>query len=390
MRSRLVGAASALLLAAAGASAAPPAGCTFDPAGASPFAWRGKDVLWLGTSIPHQGAGRDSYPEIFCHDAGCRVRNNAFSGSHMRWDAHREDTSCRTGRNAPKGLSATTRELQAMIDAAGTDDGSSSYHASCSRATRPQAMGYEARINAPWAKSPFDAVVIDHGHNDRSPDARRRAAVLGELYPPELALVGLERGLQTRLVLQSGHGLQVGDDISLRSPGMPRMDHWTGEVSGVAGDTITIAFDSRGMAGAYAGGGRVVRHDKSTLYGAYDIVISDILHMNAYYGGPPVLVLLVTPPTEWTGGRNDGSIRAVNEALFRVAGKWGLPVYDMTRDLDMGLEQTREILSDGVHPTTPAARAYIAQHIVRWSHEHRLVFDPCRERWVEAAAARQR
>ena len=47
--------------------------------------WSGKRMLWLGTSIPHQGVGVDGYPEQFCQRMGCTVTNNAFSGSHIRW-----------------------------------------------------------------------------------------------------------------------------------------------------------------------------------------------------------------------------------------------------------------------------------------------------------------
>lgn len=55
--------------------------------------WAGKNVLWLGTSIPHQGRGRDGYPEQFCKLMNCRVTNNAFSGSHIRWFEHGVDES---------------------------------------------------------------------------------------------------------------------------------------------------------------------------------------------------------------------------------------------------------------------------------------------------------
>jgi hypothetical protein len=372
----LLAAALAVLAAAAGAQV--PGSCRGEP-----FTWQGRNVLWLGTSIPHQGI-RDgsSYPELFCRALGCRVVNKAFSGSRMRWDEERAEDSCGRGRNAPKGLSATRRELQARIQAAGPDDGSSSYHASCNPAVRPGAMGYEDRINLPWSQTPFDVVVLDHGHNDRPAGAARDAA-FGTLDPKAIPLSAVQRGSPTRLVLPAGHGLRVTDDISVRTPGLAGMDYWTGEVSSVDGNTVTIPFDSRTITGSLASGGAVVRFDKTRLYDAYNLVISDILHMAASHGARRVPVVLVTPPTEWTGGRNDGSVAAVNQALARVAEKWGLPLYDMTADLHIGRDDLFKRLPDGVHPTTRESREWIAAHVADWARRTTLAFDGCRGRWQQ-------
>lgn len=371
-----------LLLAASAALAQPPGQPACSARSTAPFTWSGKNVLWLGTSIPHQGIRtRDSYPEVFCGLVGCRVVNNAFSGSHIRWEEDRANESCDSGRNAPKGLSATRRELRAKQEAALPDDGRDAYDESCSPAVRPLQMGFEDRINAPWARTRFDVVVIDHGHNDRPVRAGNREAILGTLNPPQLPVSAIEKGATTRVVVP-GHGLAVHDDVTLRTPGIPRMDYWTGEILEVNGDTLTIGFDSAGVAGTYAGGGTLVRHDKSRFYDAYNLVISDILHMNAYHGGPPVLVILTTPPTEWTGGRNDGSVAAVNKALEQLAAKWGFPVYDMTGRLGITQANLRRLLPDTVHPNTPAARAAIAGDAAKWAEESRFVLDGCSNRWL--------
>jgi hypothetical protein len=79
------------------------------------FDWPGKNVLGLGTFILHQGILTNSYPAIFCARLGCQVTNHAFSGGHMRRFEHQADESCRTWRNAPKGLYSTNRELQAKV-----------------------------------------------------------------------------------------------------------------------------------------------------------------------------------------------------------------------------------------------------------------------------------
>lgn len=357
----------------------------------SPFDWAGKNVLWLGTSIPHQGLNtHDSYPEIFCAMMGCRVVNNAFSGSHIRWEEQRPDESCRSGRNAPKGLSATRRELRAKQQAALPDDGTSAYDKSCSPVVDPLLMGYHDRINARWARSSFDAVFIDHGHNDRPVRASNREALLGTLHAQERIVSSIEKGAVTRVLMHPGHGLRVYDDVTLRTPGIPRMDYWTGEIAAISGDTLTLDFDSSGLAGAYTGGGHLVRYDKSKLYDAYNLVISDVLHMNAHYGGPRVLIVLTTPPTEWTGGRNDGSIAAVNQALERIAGKWGLPLYPMTSRLHINAANLRTFLPDTVHPTTASARELIARDLAQWARETPLVFDACANRWSPSGASPRR
>jgi hypothetical protein len=329
--------------------------------------WENKRVLWLGTSIPHQGHGKDGYPELFCVLMGCKVTNNSFSGSHIKWIEKSMDETCLRGRNAPKGLSATNRELHEKILAAAPDDGTSSYDESCSKSVSPILMGYEYRINAAWPANRFDVVVIDHGHNDRSPDQTTRSEALGTLNPATIDISAIGKGSITELILSDKHGLMENDDITLRTPGIPQMDYWTGEVASVNGNKVTVRLDSSDFAGAYAKGGTAIKHDKTKVYDAYNLIISDIYHMNALYGGAPVLIILMTPPTEWTHGRNDGSIAAINQALYRIAQKWGLPLYNMTDDLKIGADNLHTLLPDSVHPTTTVARQVIANHIAAWA-----------------------
>lgn len=340
-------------------NAAGAAGLPVEEAGPA-FEWLNKRVLWLGTSIPHQGYGQDGYPEQFCALMGCTVTNHAFSGSRMTWFESGVDESCKAGRNAPKGLSATDRELQEKMKAALPDDGTSSYHDSCSRSTRPMRMGHEYRINRPWKFSPFDVVMIDHGHNDR------RASV-GELDPPAIPIAGVKKGVKTEIILRGDHGLKKNDDITIRTPGIPRMDFWTGEIASIEGEKIIIRPDSSHFAGEYTGGGTAVKYDKSKVYDAYNLVISNIYHMNALHGGNGVLIILMAPPSEWTGGRNDGSIAAISKVIARVAHKWSLPFYNMNADLKIDAHNLLELLPDGVHPTTAKSRAVIAQHIAAWA-----------------------
>lgn len=332
--------------------------------------WAGKNVLWLGTSIPHQGIhSADSYPEQFCELMGCTVTNNAFSGSHIRWVKNTVDESCKKGGNAPKGLSATNRELKEKITAALPDDGTSGYDESCNAATSPIRMGYEYRINSPWASTHFDVVVIDHGHNDRGPNKEARISALGTLNPRAISIAGIAKGVVTEITLADGHDLKENDNITIRTLGIPRMDYWTGEVAAVNGNKIKILLNSAAFSGNYTTDGTIVKYDKSKVYDAYNLVISDIYHMNAYYEGGGVVIILMTPPTEWTGGKNDGSIAYINKVIFNIARRWNLPYYNLTADLKAGYADLLNYLPDSVHPITPKTRGIIAKHMAAWAKD---------------------
>jgi len=209
--------------------------------------------------------------------------------------------------------------------------------------------------------------VIDHGHNDRPLPPITNGSTLGSFNPAAIDILSIRKGVTTEIVLQHGHGLSAFDDLTIRTPGITSMDYWTGEVLDVHGDSITIQLDTSHIEGTYTAGGSAIRYDKSRLYDAYNLIISDIHHMHALHGGTPPVIILMTPPTEWTGGRNDGSIAAINQAIHRVAGKWELPVYDMTHDLGINAGNLTVHLPDRVHPTTSTSRRFIAAHIVDWA-----------------------
>ena len=329
--------------------------------------WSGKRVLWLGTSIPHQGVGVDGYPEQFCQRMGCTVTNNAFSGSHIKWFEKDVDESCAQAWNTPKGLSATYRELSEKIQAALPDDGSSSYDLSGQKATNPIQMSYEYRINSFWKQAPYDVVVIDHGHNDRTITPKDRENALGTLAPTPVEVLSITKGLTTQIKLPRDHKLQVNDDITIRTPNIPQMDFWTGEIQQMNGDVATINLDSSHFKGHDLGHDYLVTYDKSKFFDAYNLIISDIYHMHARYGGNPPTIILMTPPTEWTGGRNDGSITDINTAIFRLAQQWHLPFFNLTADLNIQSQNLTDYLPDKVHPITTETRKTIADHIVAWA-----------------------
>ena len=322
--------------------------------------WEDLNILWLGTSIPHQGANLDSYPTLFGQIVGATyVDNQSWSGSHITWDSNAADETCATGQNATKGLSATIRELTAKQTAALPDDGSDAYDASCSIINNPLAQGYETRINTPYAAQPFDVVFLDHAHNDRDAD-------LGTLNPATINIAAITKGATTQVELSPGHGVSQYDDITIRTSDIPDMDYWTGEIDSFAGDVATISLNSSGFSGAYSSGGTVVSYDKTKVYDAYNLIINNIYFMDNTYG-TGVDIILMTPPSVWSGGVDDGRIEKINRAVRAVADKWSLSLYDMTTDMDIGEIDNTTFLGDSVHPTTIPQRKAIANHIARWA-----------------------
>jgi PAS domain-containing protein len=330
--------------------------------------WSGLKVLWLGTSIPQQGIrSKDSYPELFCQMMGCIVVNKALAGSRVRWDEQRKNETCKSGRNAPKGLSATTRELQEKQFAALPDDGQDSYDASCNPAVNPLRTGYEYRINRTWEKNDFDVVVLDHGHNDRPVGSSDSARVFGELTPKTFKVTRIITGKRSEIEVEDSAPFHVFDDIALRTKGIPKMDYWTGEISSIVGRRLIINLDSSNMPGALYATGSIAKLDKSKFYDAYNLIINDIFHMRALRDHKVVQVIVVTPPTEWTGGHNDGSIAKVNQALCELSGKWQLPFINLTDLLRIDRQSLHEYLEDGKHPLTHESRLRIAKALANWA-----------------------
>lgn len=97
--------------------------------------------------------------------------------------------------------------------------------------------------------------------------------------PPDIPIVDINKGTITEIVFSREHGLKVFDDIAIRTPGIARMDYWIGEVLETSANRISARFDSSNLQVKYIGGGSAVKHDKTKLYDAYNLIISDIRHM---------------------------------------------------------------------------------------------------------------
>lgn len=317
--------------------------------------WSGLNVLWLGTSIPHQGVGVDGYPEITCALLGCTVDNSAWSGSHVNWDSTSAD-DCATNHGAYKGLSATVRELQKKIDNAVSGsvyysaDGVTTECAAAFSVANILSMSFEQRILG----KTYDVVVLDHGHNDR-------LKADGTLNPVGITIASIATGTTTTVTTSTAHGLATNDDITIRATQIADLDYWTGEITVVDGTTFTVALNSFGFAGSYTTGGTVVKYDKSKFYDSYNLIISAIYYQNAN-----AEIILTTPPTRWSYGDNDGSIDNARRMLYNLAAKWGLHIFDMSNALAINAANLTSWLPDTVHPTTTASREMIAEHFAQW------------------------
>jgi hypothetical protein len=137
--------------------------------------WKGKTILWLGTSIPTYG-----YPELAGAALGATIVNNALGSSMVR-KAHTDGNY--TGFAHPavlRALSHTIAEKQAIIDNWATirttlaaspapptdltaiESGTDTY------AQKALSASYENRL-VPYLNGTYtapDLIVLDHGYND--------------------------------------------------------------------------------------------------------------------------------------------------------------------------------------------------------------------------------
>jgi hypothetical protein len=314
--------------------------------------WVGKSVLWLGTSIPHQGVGVDSYPDLFARALGCTLDNKAWSGSAAAYDFAADPMLIST----VKRLSMTEADRLAGLALYGA---SSAYDNSFDLVTKAQSMTADARISDPFAATPFDVVVLDHAHNDRR-------GLPGTLTPESTAIVSITKGLTTSVTLASAGTLAVGDAVALEVTGIDYLHHAAGRVQSKVGNVITLAIDSSAYAGTFTAG-TCYKLDRTTIYGAWEFLIHYIKNAGIRNGKPDVKIILAGAPSEYTGGVPDNSIFAVGRYIKTVADKWGLAFFDIGYLYDMDLARHPVYFPDNTHPTTTATRQALANHWIQWA-----------------------
>lgn len=118
----------------------------------------GKTILWIGTSIP-EGA---TYPQVACNNNRYNCINNALGASRMRWTGIKQSSvNSWSGRS----LTATVDELETTYRSSVTDGSISE-----SDLNQWKDKSYQRSI-IPYIDgtntTQVDAIVIDHGFNDR-------------------------------------------------------------------------------------------------------------------------------------------------------------------------------------------------------------------------------
>lgn len=311
--------------------------------------WKDKSILWLGTSIPANG-GTSSYPDLVAARLEATCLNNAWPGSYATFNKDRDPY---TG-GSMRALSMTEDDRLAAIAEYGTpsiyDD---SYGVSSA-----SYMTADYRIYQPFGTTGYDAVIIDHNHNNRF-------AELGTLTPPEYAITGVTKGTDTVLTLADATGVEVGDAVALRVTGIDKLDYHAGRVQAVSGDQITLNVDSSGYSGTFVSG-TAAKLDRATIAGATQFLYYYTLWAAVSQGHAAPEVILCGAPSRYTHNELTPSIVDVNENLRLFAEHWDLAYFDPEAAMRITAEEHLTFFPDTVHPTTLEARRAIAAYWVEW------------------------
>lgn len=148
----------------------------------SPSVWAGRNILWMGTSIPAgrdpntQNDDRDPYPKLVAAMLGATCYNAAEGSSCVRINA---STGEYTGMKFTHFLRALTRTIGECDDIIQHWDNYKAYYSAHETLTEDEkealtVNSFENKL-VPWlngldpTKPMPDLFVIDHGHNDTSP-----------------------------------------------------------------------------------------------------------------------------------------------------------------------------------------------------------------------------
>lgn len=317
--------------------------------------WAGRNILWLGTSIPHQGEGTvDSYPRLTAKALGAGVRNNAWAGSHVTYVESDPPNAITT----IMALSMTNADRAAGLAKYGP---SSAYSDDFDPITKASQQTSEARIWTPYASAYYDVVILDHAHND----AQRPEGLDGV---EDIGIVSITPGSPTQITLTSIGSLVVGDSLYLRldsSSGMQKMNWYAGRVQGISGNTVTMSINSSSVP-AQAVSGYARKVDKTTVRGAWAFTIAFIYHSAYWFHGKYPTIMLAGAPSEFSGDFAKTDIYRVNSIVRGVSKTWGLAYYDVAGDMSVGLMEQKTYFPDKIHANTLETRQVIANHWVRW------------------------
>lgn len=313
--------------------------------------WTGLNVLWLGTSIPHQGAGVDGYPERVAEKLNFTVQNWAWSGSHIFYDINGDAFDNGTIR----ALSMTEADRLAGLAQYGS---SSTYDDSFDVVTKASQMTAEYRIKAQFENGPIDVVVLDHNHNDRKNVIEYTANVK--------TVTSVTTGSSTTFDVNNSEGFTIGDGCYVRISGIADLDYAAGRVTAVGSNSVTVAYDSSGFTGSLTTG-EIHWVDRNTIKGAWDFIIAYIKNMGIRYGQSDVKIILSGAPSYFTNNVDrDHSIWSVNRVIREVAESWQLSYFDVANALRLTYQDHINYLPDAVHPSTPETREVFTNVWATW------------------------
>lgn len=335
--------------------------------------FEGGHIGWLGTSIPHQGVGSFGYPELVTKALGATVNNLAWSGSHATYDPEADHTAI----NNVKALSMTNVDVAEQLAEHGAG---SIYDDAFPDVTNASEMTIDYRIYAPQLIKPFDWVVMDHNHNDRFAPA-------GTLTPTEYTITGVTKGATTQVTVSDATGLALYDGVTIKAMvGIDYLKYYSGSISAIAGNVITLALDSSGFAGTFTSG-TLIKLDRSTLYGAMDFLAYGVWN-GAIRGGATTLppITWCSAPSRYTNNASDTHDRAAQsiESNAQLIYAWvvsrnqiiedGLlteqpyhTFFDVAEAYEVNEKDHKVWLPDNVHPDTPATTRALANIWADWA-----------------------
>jgi hypothetical protein len=313
--------------------------------------WKDKRVLWLGTSIPHQGVGSDGYPELLSSTLDFTVSNWSWSGSHAFYNIAGDAFDSGTVR----ALSMTEADRLAGLALYGS---TSAYDDSFNNVTIASQMTAEYRIKNQFIANSYDVVVLDHNHNDRKS--------VQTYTVNDKTLTAITKGTTTVVAVNNTTGLTVGDGAYLQVTGIANLQYAAARITAISSLDVTLAIDSSGYAGTFTAG---TLHwvDRNTLEGSFDFLIAYTKNMGIIYGNSAVDIVLCNAPSYFTNNTNrDFSIWNSGKTIKSVADKWSLGYFDVAATLDLIYSQHLIYFPDAVHPSTLETRKALASYWASW------------------------
>jgi hypothetical protein len=318
--------------------------------------WEDKAILWLGTSIPHQAAGEDGYPERVGERLKATVTNNSWSGSHAFYGGTAGYAALTT--NAARtayisSLSMTEDDRAAGETAYGA---SSAYNDSFDAVTLASEMTCNHRIKTVFDAGAVDVVMLDHNHNDRGEAA-------GTLAPTAQTITGITKGATTTITVSGTWA--VGDAIAFTSTGITKLGYCAARVQSVGTGTVTININSSGYSGSFLAG-TAYKLDRSTQYGAFEFLIYYIYWSALNAGQSLPTIILSSAPSEYTGDDYSATIYSNARFIQAIADKWTLAMFDVASNIRISEKWNNTYLPDTVHPSTAPTRVVFANVWAEW------------------------